>query len=146
MRGGNWSLINQRDVIRMKIPYPGIESGLAVASHMYICKGVNGNLYQYVKCQTLKPGMMSRNMLKHFVDEVPDQGRNPFLVPTRIDCDKLFLIDSVSYDDRLKTQIRSNVCQDLYQTVIKELGKDGYNSILLNGSQLAAINPLITQI
>lgn len=88
-------MINQRDVIRMRIPYPDINSDLAVMSHMYICKKADGSLYEYVKCQTLKPAMLSGRLLKHFVDENADISRNPFKRATRIDCDKIFYTDSV---------------------------------------------------
>lgn len=130
-------MINQRDVIRMKIPYPHISSELAVASHMYICKGANGTLYEYVKCQTLKPRMLTSTLLKHFVDEVADSSRNPFQRTTRIDCDKLFSTKSVQYDDSLKTTIRPDVCPELYSKVITELSSDGYAVINLNEDELS---------
>lgn len=130
----------------MRIPYPGINSDLAVMSHMYICKKAEGSLYEYVKCQTLKPTMLTSKLLKHFVDETADTSRNPFQRATRIDCDKVFYTDSVRYDDRLKTTIRQDVCQELYDLVARELEADGYGVIGLDGDMLVSINPLITKI
>lgn len=139
-------MINPRDVIRMRIPYPGISSDLAVTAHMYICKKVDGSLYEYVKCQTLKPAMLTGKLLKHFVDENADISRNPFQRATRIDCDKVFYTDSVRYDDRLKTATRPDVCQELYNKVAKELEADGYDKIELDENMLVSINQLITKI
>ncbi len=130
----------------MRIPYPGISSDLALAAHMYICKKADGNLHEYVKCQTLKPKMLTGGLLRHFVDEAADIARNPFQRATRIDCDKIFYTDSVQYDDGMKTTARPDVCQSLYDMVIRELDADGYLSIELDGDVLASINPMITKI
>ena len=43
------SLINTKDVIRMKIPYPSIGSGLAVKSHMYICKTADSPHHEFIR-------------------------------------------------------------------------------------------------
>lgn len=139
-------LIDKRDVIRMKVPYPGIGSDLAVTSHMYICKKADGILYEYVKCQTLKPAMLSNSLFRHFVDEYADIARNPFQKTTRIDCDKMFCTDSARYDDRLKTTARPDICQELYDLVVNELEADGYDKIDLDADILASINPLISKI
>lgn len=130
----------------MKIPYPGIGSDLAVTSHMYICRKADGDYYEYVKCQTLKPAMLYNSLFKHCVDENADIARNPFQRTTRIDCDKMFCTDSVRYDDRLKTVVRPDVCQELYNMVAKELEADGYKKIGLDADILSLINPLINKI
>lgn len=139
-------MINIRDVIRMRIPYPNISAELAVNSHMYICKSVNGNVYEYAKCQTLKPKMLASKLFKHYVDEKADILRNPFQRATRIDCDKVFVTDSVRYDDALKTTIRPDVCHELYDMVIGELAADGYDTIKMDENELTKINPMITKI
>lgn len=139
-------MINPKDVIRMKIPYPNISDKLAVSAHMYICKNVKDNVYEYVKCQTLKPKMLTSKILKHFVDEEADILRNPFQKATRIDCDKLFVTDSVQYDNGLKTVTRPDVCQELYDTVMKELDEDGNEEIKLNEDELISLNSMIKKV
>jgi len=138
-------LINQRDVIRMRILYLSISAKLAVSSHMYICKEANNGRYEYVKCQTLKPNMLTGNMIRHFVDEEADICRNPFQRTTRIDCDKLFTTDTVEYGDELKTTARPDVCKELYDEVIRELYADGYDTIKMDEDELVSINPMITK-
>ncbi len=137
-------MIHEKDVIRMKIPYPGISDKLAVSSHMYICKATSPE-YEYIKCQTLKPYMMTKAVFRHYVDEAPDAARNPFQRVTRIDCDKTFTTVGVRYDDRLKTTIRPDVCQELYDEVIAELDAEGYVEIGLNADEMVSINAMVTK-
>lgn len=139
-------MINAKDVVRMKIPYPDISANLAVSSHMYICKSVSGNVYEYVRCQTLKPKMLVGTLLKHYVDEEADILRNPFQRTTRIDCDKVFTTKSVQYDSRLKTTVRPDICQELYDQVMEEVVADRYVVIEMNEEELTSINPMITKI
>ena len=138
-------MINKRDVIRMKVPYPSIGAQLAVSSHMYVCITVDGSMYEYVKCQTLKPKMLASRRFKHFKDEQPDVSRNPFQRMTRIDCDKVFVTKSVQYGDGLKTNRRPDVFQELYDMIVEEVNKDGYDSIGMNEDELTRINPLIVK-
>lgn len=144
MKKGDLSLIRAKDVIRMKIPYPSINSRLAVTSHMYICKTADNNRHEFIKCQTLKPKMLISNTIKRYCDEIPDISRNPFQHETRIDCDKLFTTNKVKYDAKLRTTSRPDVCQSLFDDVLTELIRDEYIQITLNESQLQQINPLIT--
>lgn len=98
----------------MKVPYPNISSKLAVSAHMFICRKNDGTNYEYIKCQTLKPYMLINNPIRNFYDEEPNKDRNPFKRKTRIDCDKIFSTFTVSYDDLLKTKVRSDICDDLF--------------------------------
>lgn len=138
-------MIHEKDVIRMRIPYPGISDKLAVSSHMYICKAAAPG-YEYIKCQTLKPYMLTRAIFRHYVDEAPDASRNPFQRMTRIDCDKIFATTGVRYDDGLKTAARPDVCQELYDDIIEELNADGYEKKELNADELVSINAMITKL
>ena len=139
-------MINEKDVVRMKIPYPSVSDKLALSSHMYICKTVNNTLREFVKCQTLKPYMLINETMKHYCDEQPDITRNPFKRTTRIDCDKLFNTNTVKYDLGLRTDSRKDICQSLYNEVVKELESDGYKNININETELKTLNPLITSI
>ena len=130
----------------MKIPYPSINSALAVAAHMYICKENINHRYEYIKCQTLKPYMLCGNQMQHYYDEKADISRNPFQRTTRIDCDKLFITNTVEYADGLKTTKRTDVCIALYNAVLKELNADGYINISVDENVLQNLNSLITPI
>lgn len=139
-------MINAKDVLRMRIPYPGISSDLAVSSHMYICKTADTPVYEFVKCQSLKPYMLTNSLFNHYCDEMPDISRNPFRRPTRIDCDKLFTTEHVIYRDDLKTAARPDVCKELFDTVLTELHADGYMTVPVNEDELISINAFISRI
>ena len=130
----------------MKVPFPNIHAGLAVQAHMYICGHDLAPDYGYVKCQTLKPPMLGSDIITHYIDEPADISRNPFSRTSRIDCDKFFVTSSVHYDDGLKTTVRPDICQELYDDVIGELGADGYQTIAVNEDDLVSLNYLITKI
>ena len=125
------------------MPFPSISDGMALSSHMYICHKHLGMQYEYIKCQTLKPYMITNCPMTHYHDEVPDISRNPFTRTTRIDCDKLFLTATVNYDDKLKTINRPDICQDLFNTLQTKLLQDGYSNININESLLKQRNSLI---
>ena len=135
-------MINSKDVIRMKIPYPSINSNMAVSAHMYICRNRSELNYEYIKCQTLKPSMLINSPMTNYHDESPDITRNPFTKKTRIDCDKLFLTSNVSYDISLKTTTRPDVSDDLFNAVNQKL-LNGYSKVNINEGELKLLNPLI---
>ena len=140
-------MINQKDVIRLKVPYPSISDKLALENHMYICATVSENHYEYVKCQTLKPYMLCNPIMHHYCDEHADIRRNPFSHDTRIDCDKIFSSDNLAYQDGLKTYRRPDVCSDLFESIQYELEADGYKIISLNEDETALLNnPLVSVI
>lgn len=127
----------------MKVPYPSVSDQLALAPHMYICKKSQIPEYKFVKCQTLKPYMLINNTMRHYCDEEPDLTRNPFQRTTRIDCDKIFVTNSVEYNIGMRTTTRPDICDDLFSDVISELNADGYNVINVNETELKGLNPLI---
>lgn len=139
-------MIREKDVVRMKVPYPAVDAQLALSAHMYICKTAEFSVREFVKCQTLKPYMLTNGTMRHYCDEQPDIKRNPFKRPTRIDCDKLFITNNVRFPLGLRTDSRPDVCQELYDTVIKELETDGHEEININKDELLGINSLITKI
>ena len=54
-----------------------------------------------------------------------------------------FSTHTVTYDPRLKTTTRPDVCDALYQSVQNELYQDGYENIALNEDELKQLNSLI---
>ena len=143
---GGLLLIKRKDVVRLKVPFPNIASALAVNAHMYICREKSGTTYKFVKCQTLKPYMLTSNTMTHYWDEQPDITRNPFSNPTRIDCDKEFVTSNVTYDDRLKTTLRPDVCDDVIDHVEAELFSDGYQVERINEAELKTLNHYVVDV
>lgn len=127
----------------MKVPYPTVSDGMALNSHMYICRTAGTSCYEFIKCQTLKPYMLIDNPMTHYWDENADITRNPFSRKTRIDCDKTFKTYSVTYDDALKTTTRPDVSGDVFDSVEAELLADGYDEIDVAENDLKSLNFLI---
>ena len=109
-------MIDKKDVIRLKIPFPNIDSRLALKSHMYICKKNVNYDKELIKCQTFKPKLIF--LLKNFLKEDPNSLRNPFKNTTIIDLDKIFKINKVIIPLELKTDIKSKVSEDLYKDLL----------------------------
>ena len=105
-------MIDKKDVIRLKIPFPNIDSGLALKSHMYICKKNVNYDKELIKCQTFKPKLIF--LLKNFLKEDPNSLRNPFKNTTIIDLDKVII------PLELKTDIKSKVSEDLYNDLLSK--------------------------
>jgi len=142
-------LINPRDVIRLKIPFPDINALLAKQAHMYICsyKEIKGkNIRKFVKCQTLKPYMLQNNTIEHFIDELPNATRNPFLHATRIDCDKLFKTENLQFDVALRTTVRTDICVGLMQEIESKLKVSSVLEYMLGKTELLRLNPLVKEI
>lgn len=137
-------MIREKDVVRMKVPFPSISSELAKVSHMYVCKSSGFGTYEYIKCQTYNPLIEVRHKLKHYYVENVDIARNPFSHKTLIDCDKLFYLTGVLMDDGMKTTVRSNVCDELFQNILTELNADGYRRIVLDSVACTELNDLVT--
>lgn len=137
-------MIREKEVIRIRVPFPTVSSQLALQAHMYICKRSETPEYEYVKCQRLKPYMIYNSNMLHYVDEVPDTNRNPFVSPSRIDCDKVFATHTVEYHEDLRTTIRTDVCEDLYRDILAEVNLDGYATVTLDEEELKRLNIKVT--
>lgn len=122
------------------MPFPDINSNLALNAHMYICHNILGNEHHFIKCQTLKPYMLSSRVMKHYWDEEPNIQRNPFSRLTRIDCDKEFVTKNILYHDCMRTTLRPDVCSDVMSNVERELLSDGYDIHSINTYELLLLN------
>ena len=139
-------LIKAKDVVRLRIPYPDINSTLAQQAHMYICYNKGNDTKEFVKCQTFKNKMLINNTVRNFIKENPDPNRNPFKRTTLIDCDKLFLVDGVRIDLSLRTCPISCICESLYRDVSTRVMIDGCCIEKLDIAQLLCVNPMISKI
>ncbi|MDC4181933.1 hypothetical protein [Mycoplasma bradburyae] len=139
-------MINLKDVITIKIPYPDLENDLALTAHMYICIKRNINTLYFVQCQRVKLYMKKSNYkdIKNFIDEEPNIQRNPFKFETRINCDKLFFTKSSRYDNALKTN--PGISNELYESIMDKLNnnQNDIEEIHLDEEKLWEINKRFT--
>jgi len=131
-------LINVKDVITLRVPYPDAVSELAKKAHMYICVGVPDPSCELVKCQSFKPyHLITGSAPVCRIVEPPDTTRNPFRHPTVIDLDKLFVATRSLFQDDLKaTQGISDV---LFSDIIANLSASIIR-IALSDADLQAVN------
>lgn len=136
-------MIKKQDVVSLFVPFPNIDSKLALNSHMYICHRVVEGETDLIKCQTFKNKYFIENNLKHKVVEDPDISRNPFNKKSLIDCDKLFKFIGVYIPETLLAKKRRDVCPELFSHVEMELVADGYTVPRVNLVELVDINGLL---
>lgn len=131
-------MINLRDVIKLRVPYPDVTSELAKKSHMYICVGESDPACELVKCQRFKPYHHERNSmpLKRVVEQ-PNSNRNPFRHPTVIDLDKRFSATRSLFPDQLKA---SRGISDALLMEIRDKILDATECVELSDDELKAIN------
>lgn len=136
-------MIDVKDVVRIKLPFPNSTSGLAMSAHMYIClrRGAEKTM---VKCQTMRPTFLSHPHCpkEHIVEEI-DISRNPFQSKTLIDCDKVFLINGVEMDLSLLTTSRKDICDPLFSAISRKIQHPRLQNHVINNTDLLALNRLI---
>lgn len=131
-------MINKKDVITIRLPFPTINSALALHSHMYICYAHTVNNYKLVKCQTFKNKFYNLN---HRIIESENINRNPFEHKTLIDCDKLFKLDGLIIPDSLLATHRRDICDELFYKVTTELQTDSYDIRPIERTMVKSVNP-----
>lgn len=136
-------MIEIKDVVTLKVPFPDISSDLAIQAHMYICSK-NGSEKNFFKCQRAKPHNLLPNRRPYkFVKEASDPSRNPFNSETIIDCDKYFLIKGVTIPLNLRG--RRNICDELFRDVLLTSAHQQLVMETIDITDLTQINPRITQ-
>lgn len=133
-------MIDRKDVVWLKVPYPGLDSGLAIQKHKYICHESSGSRKHLVKCQTFKFGLLDEHYIKHLLVRYPNAQENPFRQATVIDCDKLFITDGYVYRKDMLTTGRTDVSDDLIRRIDEELMKGGYEKIYVSNVDLRTLN------
>lgn len=124
----------------MKVPFPDVDSTLAVKSHMYVCIK-NGIRKEFIKCQTFKPTHKIRNRPPYkFLIEKADINRNPFVSKTTIDCDKSFFLDGVIIDQSLVTDRRKDVCEDLFLSIKEKINHKSFKENYIEIKPLLSLN------
>ncbi|WP_211355404.1 MULTISPECIES: hypothetical protein [Enterobacteriaceae] len=141
-------LTTEGDVIKLKVPYPNISSGLVRKSHMYIYaerKDIGKGLFV---CTSKKPKHVRENVPPFNRFEIsPDNTlprmKSPFTMTTLVDCDRLFFLNGVSISVNLLTNPRC-VCKEYLENIlrIKEENKK-CDTVILDASEMVSLNPLL---
>lgn len=140
-------MIDVRSVVLMKIPFPDLNSNLALSRHMYICFEKSGNKRKFLKCQTYKPLIHSSptNPPNHYVVERSNPTRNPFEKPaTLIDLDKYFITSGVRFNRNCLTSNRPDICGELFNVLQEEISGESMQQEILDSNMLIRLNPSVT--
>lgn len=138
-------MIKERDVIRLKLPYPNMSSDLAVQAHMYICYSVKESTHKLIKVQRFKPYMIcDDNPITNYIVVEADPNNNPFKSKSVIDLDKLFIISDVSIDERLCSTERRDVSIELFSRITSSI-KEDIVEVVIDENKLVSLNYLITK-
>lgn len=101
----------------MRVPFPTIESNLAVCAYMYLCLD-NGEQSKLLSCQTDKPLLLlDTRPPYHYVKERNDPSRNPFKHETLTACDYAFLFKKIVFADRMHIRTRPDVSKLVFEKV-----------------------------
>ena len=139
--GGCLFMIKRKDVIRMRIPYPDINSDLAKKAHMYICLE-NMHPKKFLKCQTSNRYRLSKkNPPYQFVKADADISHTPFNNATLIDCDKSFVVnkDIVINEDLLTTK-RRDISGKVFNQLREKINHNDFREIALDAKAVAQLN------
>ncbi len=111
-------MVERKEVVWIRLPFPSVSDKLARISHMYICLDRKDDDHWFAKVQTDKPS--ARIHMTDFIPEPADKNRNPFRQNSLIDCDKRFLIEDCAISpDAYPVDGRKDVCDDLFDEVSK---------------------------
>lgn len=134
-------MIEQKDVVTMKIPFPTISDDLAVYPHMYVCLESERESKHFLKCQSLKPYHLGKNKapFKRIIENV-NANRHPFKRTTIIDCDKFFSVQGVQISTDLLAKMRKDVCPELFKSVIRVSNYPNLEEHQLDSESLTKIN------
>jgi len=134
-------MIEKKDVITMRIPFPKVDSKLARVAHMYICLE-NKYPKKFLKCQTETPRRVRPNSPPYrYIKAMPDIHHNPFINPTLVDCDKSFVMDyDISINKKSLTLRRRDISEELFCKLEKKIRHDDFEEIVLDANIVALLN------
>ncbi|MCT0448111.1 hypothetical protein [Lactococcus lactis] len=130
-------MINKKEVINLKFPFPNIQSGLARKRHMYICKEDKGK-YSFIKSQTFKPSILSH--VNNYIIEDSNINRNPFSKKTLIDLDKEFHIrKTINISRDALCRRRPDICDELFKDITHQINCPSHQN--LDDESIIQLNP-----
>ena len=138
--GGFLFMIEKKDVIRMRIPYPNINSDLAKNAHMYIC--LENHPKKFLKCQTSNRHALSKkNPPYQFVKADANINHTPFKRATLIDCDKSFVVnkDIIINEDLLTTR-RRDISGKLFDQLKEKINHNDFREVVLDAKTVMQLN------
>ncbi|MEB5877626.1 hypothetical protein [Enterococcus hirae] len=116
-------MTTEGDVLKLKVPYPHIESGLVQKRHMYVFAERREMGKGLFVCTSKKPkhirkGVPPLNRFEILPDEEIPRIKSPFRMPTLVDCDRLFFLNGISVPLTLLTNPRC-ICREYLENILQ---------------------------
>ncbi|MBU5272851.1 hypothetical protein ACN9UU_08365 [Staphylococcus caprae] len=136
-------MINIRDVVKIKMPFPNISSALACRAHMYICCD-NSDFDKVIKVQTFKPFLLTR--IENYLDSDYYIGEHPFKDKSLIDLDKCFNIEKGKLTKKLKVANNNGQISERFHSDIMSNTTNLFfcNDIHINTEELVSVDDYIS--
>lgn len=138
-------MIKEKDVIKVYMPLPGMDSELARTKHYYICnQNINFSKILF-KCQTQKANMITKfggkeNFNKKFCIIRPSSFV-PFIRSTVVDKEQVLeLLNTTIPLDCLSPEKPHTIPDSVYHTLVSEIKMENFFKI--NKADFIKLNPL----
>lgn len=129
-------MISEKDVIKIRIPYPNITDNMAKHAHMYAVETPRLSLFSI---QTAKPFLVEKSIIENYIT-LECGNDSPVKHKSYLTMDIRFILENVSVPDELKAE---NKLSDSIFTVLKEKSKLVKSDMLLNKQEVLQINKKI---
>lgn len=135
-------MINLRDVVKIKMPFPDISSELAVTPHMYICCE-NSGFDKVVKVQTFKTLLLTK--VNNYLDSDQYVNEHPFNNRSLVDLDKCFNIEKGKLTEKLKVANNNGQISERFHNDImtNTTNLSTCKVILINTDELISVDRFI---
>ncbi|WP_074566299.1 hypothetical protein [Streptococcus equinus] len=139
-------MISERDVIKVFMPFPNEDSGLAVKKHYYICDKIESNDKYLFKCQTKKANLIIKNGgIKKFMNNyyiIRPSSFVPFKRETAVDKQKVFkLQDTTVPKSYLSPEKPSEIPISTYKEIITAIRNRGFRYVEIDKPKFVSLNP-----
>ena len=127
-------MISEKDVIKILMPFPDINSDLALIKHYYICHSNVQNNKVLFKCQTHKATMIAKcggnkKFREHYY-LIRAGNQVPFVRNTVVDKKQIFALNDTMIPKKyLSPEKPSNIPGQIYADVVKEIITDSNPTI-----------------
>ncbi|MGL9742736.1 hypothetical protein [Enterococcus sp. DIV1368c] len=134
------------DVIKLKVPYPNVESGLAKKRHMYVFAERHETGKGLFVCTSKKPkhikkGIPPFNRFEISPEEEGCRVKSPFIKTTLVDCDRLFFLNGISVPMALLTEPRC-ICKEYLEKILSiRKNNKKCEIVTLKSESIISLNP-----
>lgn len=130
-------MISEKDVIKIRIPYPNITDNLAKHAHMYAVETDRLSLFSI---QTAKPFLVEQSILENYITLDCGDG-SPVRHKSYLAMDIRFILENVLVPDELKTPV--GLSDSIFER-LKDKARFVKSDMLLDNQEVVQINEKVS--